>query len=321
MSSNGAAGKAILAKQWLSKYGTWDLSNPQAPSFAGKSSISGKSNGRDFALGLAVSDLMWVEGELKAVVALRSTEDISSAALVFGFESDEQPYFTAQIGGANEAYSVGESVPHYGFRPILSGGQPSDITSSEPHTLHLVLEGMRFKFFVDGVLAVKGILPRPLAGRQIGLLASGSARVDFSQITTEGHQGSAFVVMKFKQEYFNIYEQSIKNVIEAEHLRPVQANELYGPRLIINDIRQEIERSRVVVAEISAPDRNENVFFEVGYALALRKPTILVAQRGRELPFDINGFRVVYYDDTIAGKSRFEEDLKLNLKAALSEAA
>ena len=38
------------------------------------------------------------------------------------------------------------------------------------------------------------------------------------------------------------------------------------------------ERAKVVIAEITAP--NQNVYYEIGFAHALNKPTILLAQHG-----------------------------------------
>ena len=67
-------------------------------------------------------------------------------------------------------------------------------------------------------------------------------------------------------------------------------------------------RSRITPA-------NLNVLYELGYAHALKTPTILLAQRGGTLPFDISSFRVVFYDDTIAGKARIEQDLAKHLDA------
>jgi nucleoside 2-deoxyribosyltransferase len=47
--------------------------------------------------------------------------------------------------------------------------------------------------------------------------------------------------------------------------------------------------------------------YELGYAHALQKPTILLANRQIEkLPFDISGYRVIFYDDTIGGKRGIE---------------
>jgi len=40
------------------------------------------------------------------------------------------------------------------------------------------------------------------------------------------------------------------------------------------------------------------------HARALNKPTILLARRGRELPFDIRSYRVIFYDDTNRRQAR-----------------
>ena len=71
------------------------------------------------------------------------------------------------------------------------------------------------------------------------------------------------------------------------------------------------------MAEITPP--NQNVFYELGYAHALAKPTILLAERGKQLPFDISGYRVLFYDNTIGGKNQVEDGLKKHLTAILRE--
>jgi hypothetical protein len=69
------------------------------------------------------------------------------------------------------------------------------------------------------------------------------------------------------------------------------------------------QQDAVAAAPIITPN-NANVYFEVGYALALAKPTTLLARKGTSLPFDVAGFRVLFmktpsdYEDTIGGKSR-----------------
>jgi hypothetical protein len=47
----------------------------------------------------------------------------------------------------------------------------------------------------------------------------------------------------------------------------------------------------------------------------LGKPTVLLAQREAELPFDIRSFRVVFYNDTIGGKVDVERNLRRRLDA------
>lgn len=71
----------------------------------------------------------------------------------------------------------------------------------------------------------------------------------------------------------------------------------------------------MIIAEITPP--NPNVFYELGYAHALAKPTILLAEHGRQLPFDISGYRCILYDNSIKGKGELETLLANHLKAIL----
>lgn len=61
------------------------------------------------------------------------------------------------------------------------------------------------------------------------------------------------------------------------------------------------------------------MFYELGYAHALKKPTILLAQRGIQLPFDIRSYRVVFYNDSIGGKPQVEQELRKHLEAVLRQ--
>jgi nucleoside 2-deoxyribosyltransferase len=60
------------------------------------------------------------------------------------------------------------------------------------------------------------------------------------------------------------------------------------------------------------------VYYEVGYAHALKKPTILIAESPTQLPFDVSPFRTLFYENSIAGKAKVESGLKQHLEAILS---
>jgi len=53
----------------------------------------------------------------------------------------------------------------------------------------------------------------------------------------------------------------------------------------------------------------------LGYAYALNKPTILIAEKGTKLPFDLYPFRTLFYENSIAGKKKLEDGLRNHLKA------
>ena len=108
----------------------------------------------------------------------------------------------------------------------------------------------------------------------------------------------------------------IKDVCDEFELRAVRSDETYGPGVIIADIINEISEAKFIIAEVS--EKNPNVFYEVGFAHAIRKPTILIAQKETELPFDISPFRVLFYENTIGGKKKVEDRLRRHIEAILN---
>jgi hypothetical protein len=120
---------------------------------------------------------------------------------------------------------------------------------------------------------------------------------------------------QFSSPYGQVYSHVIKEVCKLLDVDSVRADEIYGPGIIIKDVIDHIARAHVVIADISPT--NPNVYFEVGYAMALGKPIILLAQRpkaGESLPFDVSAFRVLFYEDTIGGKLKLEDGLKGHLR-------
>jgi hypothetical protein len=123
--------------------------------------------------------------------------------------------------------------------------------------------------------------------------------------------------VRFGGGYDEVYDDVVKEVCESYEIRVLRADEVSGPGLIIGDIMSEIFISQLIIADITPS--NPNVYFEVGYALAFGKPMIFLAQKGTSLPFDVAGFRVLFYEDTIGGKKKLEERMRKHLDAILTE--
>ena len=138
----------------------------------------------------------------------------------------------------------------------------------------------------------------------------------FEDVSAQRTDPRLFVAMQFSEPFDTLYEKVVKPTAESKGLQVVRIDELARPGIIFQDIQREISESQVVIAEITAA--NSNVFYELGYAHALNKPTILLAQRGKELPFDIRSYRVIFYDDTIGGKPALEETLEKHLLGLLT---
>ncbi len=201
----------------------------------------------------------------------------------------------------------------FGWRPLVATGQLQNLRSDRDYELQVNLSGQELRVLVDGVPVLQHLLSRPLEGRQIGLIAAGNNEVLFSDLAFSGGRPRAFVVMQFAEPYDTFYREVIQKQAEAAGFEVFRIDEKAGPGVIFQDIQREIEQAEIVIAEITPA--NPNVFYELGYAHALGKPTILLAQRGAQLPFDIRSFRVVFYNDTIGGKAEVERNLQNHLQA------
>jgi hypothetical protein len=145
----------------------------------------------------------------------------------------------------------------------------------------------------------------------------GTDPVEFKNASVRTEPGTAFVVMQFSDPYQTLYTDVIKPVIESYKLRAYHAGEVYRPGIILEDITGGIVEAKIVIAEITPP--NQNVFYELGYAHALKKPTILLAESAKDLPFDVSGYRCLFYENSIGGKEKVIEGLRKHLDAILQQ--
>ncbi len=83
---------------------------------------------------------------------------------------------------------------------------------------------------------------------------------------------------------------------------------------ILDRIYRQIEVADVVVADMTG--KNPNVFYEVGYAHAKGKLTILLTSNADDIPFDLKHRRHVVYGESI---STLRERLKQELEWAKTE--
>lgn len=145
---------------------------------------------------------------------------------------------------------------------------------------------------------------------QLKFYLSGKSEIVVSNIEVETKRPKAFIVMQFTEDYNQLYKEVIKPICEDFGLDCERADEFYTSTPIIADVIKSIINSSLIIADIT-PD-NPNVYYEVGYAHAINKPTILLCDRKKreKLPFDISGFRTLFYEDSISGKSIVEKNLR-----------
>jgi hypothetical protein len=120
---------------------------------------------------------------------------------------------------------------------------------------------------------------------------------------------TVFVAMPFSEDLEDLYLYGIRKAVADLGLTCRRADEVEHSQGVIDEIVDQIKRCRVIVAEIS--DRNPNVFYEVGWAHALQRDTILIARQGIEIPFDVRHINTILYKSI----HQLEERLHARLSA------
>jgi tetratricopeptide (TPR) repeat protein len=92
-----------------------------------------------------------------------------------------------------------------------------------------------------------------------------------------------------------------------------RADDVVAPGLITEQVFREIIAADLLVAEVST--ENPNVFYELGIRHSLAGGgTLLLAQKGTDLPFDVAGHRALLYEPDAAGIADLGRRLELALR-------
>jgi len=263
--------------------------------------------------GMCVSDVRFLEGEARVTVRAPQ-EGLVDGRIMLGYRSPTNEYLTVGLGGYGDAYTITQFTLANGWRKVASAGQQENLVPGRDYMVEVHVRGQRIELQVDGIRVLEHLMETPVPYGQLGLFAWGPGVKEFTNASVHKEAGQAFVVMQFSG-YEELYKDVVEPVTRSFGLNPYRADEVFGPGNIIEDIIRGIETAQVVIAEITP--QNENVFYEVGYAHALGKPTILLADRTKKLPFDLSGRRVLFYDNSIGGKNRVEQGLRKHLEAIL----
>ncbi len=107
-----------------------------------------------------------------------------------------------------------------------------------------------------------------------------------------GNNLKAFVIISFDRSFDSVRE-SIRKALTTSGFEVIFSNEINYANKITDDIEKSIRESHVCICDVTG--KNPNVAWEFGYAAALRKIVIPIAQSEEELYFDIRGIRTIFY--------------------------
>jgi hypothetical protein len=129
---------------------------------------------------------------------------------------------------------------------------------------------------------------------------------------------SCFVIQPFDDGvYDKRYEDTFRVAIEAAGLEPYRVDQDPSVAVPIREIEHGIRNADVCFAEISTD--NPNVWFELGYAIAAKKPVVMVCSQVRtRFPFDVQHRTVIPYKTEAASDfANLAQEITARLKAAV----
>jgi hypothetical protein len=242
---------------------------------------------------------------------------------IFPTEPESRCQFVLTAGSGDLFAGLNVLGAPYGFavfrnnqwEPLGGVGHGSKIEPNKWHKLKLTANGSNLILHFNGVEVARS--SHRLTRGQLGILLQGVGQTAMRNLSTHSAEPICFVVMQFSSEFNELFSEVIRPTCEEFGYNVIRADDYYGNGLIIEDITRSIREASVVIADVTP--NNPNVFYEVGFAHGIGKPTILLSDRKREtLPFDISGFRTLFYDNTIGGKSVVQERLCRHLESIIA---
>jgi hypothetical protein len=125
-------------------------------------------------------------------------------------------------------------------------------------------------------------------------------------MTSTGARAFVLALMPFGERFNDLYTLGIRAAVESAGAECERVDEQIFAEPIMQRVYEQIARADIVVAEVSEPNRN--VFYEIGYAHALGKTTILLKREAADIPFDLKDYPHVIYGQSVS-------DLKTQLGA------
>lgn len=121
---------------------------------------------------------------------------------------------------------------------------------------------------------------------------------------------------RFDKRYTDIYSPAIRDA----NLEPYRVDQDPNSTIPIEDIENGIRDARICLAEITLD--NPNVWFELGFAIAARRPVVMLCSNEREskFPFDVQHRSIIKYGtESPSDYDDLKRKITIRLKAILSK--
>lgn len=282
------------------------------------------NQGNTFAkMGMYISNQKFGGGSIEAKVKFSDNVGVqNSCHFILSYDSRNRNFISAgiSISPASEcAYTIQTFNPFdkniWNFYGV--SGNKNEIKPNIEYRIKTILTGSFIELFINDVNVLSQNLNFLIPYKQSGIWCHSYNDIFIKDYVIKNENPKVFVIMEYSKPFDDLYTDVIKPILNQNNIEVTRADETYKSGLIIYDIFRQIYESKFIIAEITPV--NQNVYFEIGYAYAMNKPIIFIAEKGKELPFDISGFRVLFYENSIGGKKKIEEGLNKHINSILSE--
>lgn len=128
-----------------------------------------------------------------------------------------------------------------------------------------------------------------------------------------------FAIMPFADAFDDVWQSiraAVSEAVAGAECR--RLDEVKAAGRITDDLVQALGDADLCIADLTG--LNANVMWEVGFAMALGRPVLLLSQDVRTLPFDLRQMRTLAYDPG-AGSDPLRADLVAAIRATLGDPA
>ncbi|HME23350.1 MAG TPA: hypothetical protein VKI44_18820 [Acetobacteraceae bacterium] len=126
-----------------------------------------------------------------------------------------------------------------------------------------------------------------------------------------GGRRYCFVIMTYRADW-HVFEAVRAIVGEATGIECIRADDVLAPgEDLRSKIHKAIDGAAFVIADISEP--RPNVYYEIGYAIAKNKETLLLARGKVKIHTDLLGVELLHYSTTAEGWTLFRSMLRKHL--------
>jgi hypothetical protein len=129
-------------------------------------------------------------------------------------------------------------------------------------------------------------------------------------VLEETVQGYAFIAMPMTngRHDFDDVCDAIKEAAQRCGIHAERVDEPHTTDRITDRILESIRHAEYVIADLT--EAKPNVYFEAGYAHALRKTPIYIAREGTQLEFDLKDYPVIFFNSLRQLKDYLERRLR-----------